>query len=431
MHMFINVINEFNKHDIQYVIFKEFDLLDKAFNGLEDIDLLICEDNKHVAYNIMKKAGYKKCLWPKPLDGICFFIGYNVENGSKSLLHVHTKLRIGSKQAKEYHWVNLEKKILSDFIVEKYGTHVINPNDELLLLFVRMILRKKPNSDDYSRLSQLSNLCDINQLVGDDNPIQDICGEIDLDKYCNSDFFGSDLERKKLKNYLLSASPSRISVFCRRMWAYCHRFLRGVRRLIKAPAEPINRFGRTYAIVGVDGSGKTTTICNIVNDNYMRSIGCHRIYCGYNEYWMPGLQKAVSRKHGIITNFFCLIDKRFRVFGAFVFSILGVNVLYDRYFYDDKASYYKSKNNGAPPKKLLFKKIFHGWIGVRPRKTFYLRVPAEIAYERKRDYDFDELCKNIYCLEKVLQKEQNIVIIDASKCEEDVYREIIKNISLD
>ena len=414
MSSLVQLINDFNQSGIKYSVFKEFDLISKTITGKEDIDILISDSDINIADIIMRNNGYRKCKWPKPLFGISFYLGYDEENDCMSLLHIHTRLRIGTKAYKEYRWKDMESYILNNYDDSNiYNCRTISKSEEICLLFIRMILRKKPNDDDYARLRELSNLVDINNV-----PFSNVlCSMIKKDSisiysYINSNDFGDDDERKSIREYLYKGDGLAVNV--RVAWGFIHRIIMFLRRRTNTPYRPIRNFGKIYAVVGVDGCGKSTMLDLLLHNQVMKLIGIKRIYGGNNEYWIPKLQKAVDslNKRYKIIGILRIIDKRLRILGAFYYSLRGFNVIFDRYYYDDMVTYSVSKNKMSILNKV--KNMFLNHLGFVPYRTFLLDIDAEGAYKRKQDYEFELLEKYVDAYRDVVGKRKETLIIDST-----------------
>lgn len=428
MSLVIDTLQRFNDHNIKYCVFKEFDLIEKTIVGDEDIDILIDKESYSSAHKILTGSGYFKCKYRKMNDGIMFYLGYDRESGTPSLLHVHTKLRIGTKREKQLRWGDLEKYILDHWKDNNpYRIKVIAPEEELCLLFIRMILRKKPNKDDYSRLTELSGTVNINDVRFFDS-VKQMIGKkenTDLQKYINGSAFGTDEERKNINKYLSRGFFNKISILNRVVYSKVMHVVLALRKKLNYPDKPVRTFGRIYAVVGVDGCGKSTLISNIKNDPFLKWTGVRVIYGGNNKYWIPGLKKE---RKGFIWGVMRSIDRRLRVVSAWLSTLKGKTVVFDRYFYDDYIGYKTRKKT----KKSIFKRaydfILHGWIGVKPRLTFFLNIDPDTAYKRKQDYSYDLLCENIKNYRECLIGRKEVVVLDATDTPDEIKKAVICSI---
>jgi thymidylate kinase len=430
MSLIVDLIKSFNENNVSYCVFKEFDLIEKTLKGEEDIDILISSKDFSTAHNILVSKGYKKCKWRKMNDGIMFYIGYDSENGTPSLLHIHTKLRIGTKREKQLRWTALEKKILKEYSVDNpYSARVILPEDEICLLFIRMVLRKMPNEDDYRRLEELRDELDINNVYMSAVIREMVSSErIDLDRYINSTCFGEDYERKAIVNYLSRGLINRIQILRRIVYAKSVHPVLAIRKRLGFPEKQICHKGHIYAVVGVDGCGKSTLISSLKNDEYLKWIGISVIYGGNNNYWIPGLQRG---KKGVLWGILRSFDRRMRVVWAVILTLKGKNVVFDRYFYDDCIGLLTRRKTKMNFLKRIYDFILHGWIGITPYKTFFLDIDPEIAYSRKQDYSYEKLCTNIENYRNYLVNRKEVIVVDATLQPEAVKKAVIEAISID
>lgn len=430
MSLVLNVLERLNNCNIKYCIFKEFDLIEKTILGEEDIDILIGYDEYQKVHNILVDSGYKKCKWRKMNDGIMFYLGYDANVGAQSLLHIHTKLRIGTKREKQLHWKELEDRILNNYVIDdKYNIRVISPEDEICLLFIRMILRKKPNNDDFSRLEYLSKKININNvpltetikcMIGKNNSIS-------LDSYILMPVFGTNEERKKIEKYLSKGFYNKIKIANRCIYSKIMHYILAIRKKMQCPDKPVRSIGHIYAVVGVDGCGKSTLISNLKNDPYLKLTGIKVIYGGNNNYWIPGIDKT---KKGIFFSLLRFFDKRMRIIFALLITLHGKTVVFDRYYYDDYIAFLNKTKHKSFIKK-VYDTMLRGWIGIRPRKAIFLDIDPQTAYERKQDYSFDKLCSNIANYRRFLKKQNEVVFIDATLAPEIIKREVINLIATD
>ena len=428
MSLVLDTLRSFNDHDIKYCVFKEFDLIEKTIVGDEDIDILIDNDDFSSAHRILIDSGYYKCKYRKMNDGIMFYLGYDQISGTPSLLHIHTKLRIGTKREKQLRWNDLEKYILKHWRDDNpYCIKVIAPEEEICLLFIRMILRKKPNQDDYSRLSELMNKVNINDVFFSDSIKQMIGAKetIDLYKYINSPIFGTNEERNCINRFLSKGLLNKISILNRMVYSKVMHVILALRKKLNYPEKPIRTFGSIFAVVGVDGCGKSTLISNIKNDPFLKWTGVRVIYGGNNNYWIPGLKKE---KKGVIWGVLRSIDRRLRVVSAWLTVLKGKIVVFDRYFYDDYIGYKTRKKTKKTFGKRVYDCLLHSWIGIKPRLTFFLDIDPDTAYERKQDYSYDLLCENIKNYRDCLVRRKEVILLDATHTPDEIKKTVICHI---
>jgi len=137
----IEIVNLFDKlQNIEYVIFKEIDILEEALNGKEDVDIFVnCKDKK-IFEKILKEFGFIKRV-TNDID-IVFFYGYIQSIDKIVLLHVHYKLLIGSKKFKEI-------ELILPYEVEYINNIKVYKKEIMLIIaIIRSIYRKELKEDE-------------------------------------------------------------------------------------------------------------------------------------------------------------------------------------------------------------------------------------------------------------------------------------------
>jgi len=118
--------------------------LSEALAGKTDLDLLIHPDDKDQFLEIIKKLSFKKVNSPpkKRYAGIEDYLGFDRETGRLCHLHVHYRLILGPKFAKNY-WLPIEDFVLGNLEIQD---HVKVPARELelLLLIIRSSMKMGP-----------------------------------------------------------------------------------------------------------------------------------------------------------------------------------------------------------------------------------------------------------------------------------------------
>src|SRR5690606_28603687 len=142
----MSILNDFfdslNK-EISYCHWKSIDRMDEVYEGTSDIDILIDRKQLHNFHHILndyKAISIKPRLWmtyPSMED----YLLYDKKEGRFYHLHVHYKLIMGKKNAKEY-ILPLEDLYLSTRIKhDKYDTYIVKPEIDLLMLLLRYAVK--------------------------------------------------------------------------------------------------------------------------------------------------------------------------------------------------------------------------------------------------------------------------------------------------
>ena len=188
------------------------------------------------------------------------------------------------------------------------------------------------------------------------------------------------------------------------------------------------------AFVGMDGSGKTTTIKNLKKNLTDKGFNVSVMNLGiYHKrskfmnilsklYWKFKRKKIIKREieaggsvkaPTTLKNILRFLDMYLRYRKSK--KRQGI-VLYDRYFYD--FIFYKEPNMLT---KLLVK------IAPKPDLIFYLKADVNDLYKRKREYSVDFIKDAIKRMNKYINK-LNLIEINTSKSKKIVRREVINKI---
>lgn len=218
---------------------------------------------------------------------------------------------------------------------------------------------------------------------------------------------------------------------------------------------------KTIALIGADGSGKTTVAKKIMQSP---PVPLKYLYMGLNiessNYALPTSRLAYKvklweykRKHKHLKNvelknisLHQIDDNRrgdprgkvgatarlvkrvseelYRLFISWTFQIRGYNVLFDRHFIFDAAT----SATGEELKKQRFTNKIHRWflnnVYSKPDLVIFLNAPAEVLYERKHEVDVEYLKTRTETFLKVGKALKNFVIVDTTQPIEKVFNEV-------
>lgn len=284
--------------NIRYCHWKSNEHLVEGMIGETDLDLLVDHTDKNKFENVLKEHNIKWFETTRPYSHPSTedYIGYDENTGRLIHLHTHYQLVLGTK-IKEYQ-IPWEEKILSTRCEnEETGLYTIEPNFELLLLFIRCTFKMqnwpKDSSDqfppraysaEYDWLKKRANEDAIYNLTTDHfNPS---AGDIAVG------IFRRGMSKSLLKKFKKKISPglkkyrscSKVSEIVRRYDRKVHTMFRYFARKYNKPwaFRRIVPGGIHIAIIGADGAGKST-MTNEMADWLSWKLSVYLMYMGSND----------------------------------------------------------------------------------------------------------------------------------------------------
>lgn len=135
------VLAGFHRHGIAYCYWKSRSRLAAAWSGQSDLDVLVARNDQYIAQECLLRAGFKSFpAIQHDHPGICSFLGHDEPSGRIVHVHLHVRLVIGGTLLKTHrlHW--------EDAMLARAAWHpelpirVLDPADEALLILVREAL---------------------------------------------------------------------------------------------------------------------------------------------------------------------------------------------------------------------------------------------------------------------------------------------------
>jgi hypothetical protein len=277
----LKVLKEFSDRNISYCYWKSRRRIYEVLAGSGDVDLLISRNDQHRAHAILLKQGFK--LFPsvpaQDHPAVLSFLGYDERSGRLIHIHAHFRLIVGARLVKNYQlpWEDL---ILSRAIAHpQLPLRLLDPTTEALILVLRACL-------EWTWWDHITNRNWRATIRKFQRDRQELVAIVERDRFRDLvvKLLSADLVDLTL-DALYGARPlERQSQLRRRMKEYCscYRCYNAVelrmrtigramlwvagnvnKRFLYAP-RPWNRRvpggGCVVAIVGVDGSGKSTSV---------------------------------------------------------------------------------------------------------------------------------------------------------------------------
>ncbi len=295
-----NLLNAIHLAQINYCHWKSNEHLDASMTGDTDLDMLFDEKQKKSVVQLLQTLGFKQfnSIRQKQYKDIEDFIGLDYPSGKIIHLHTHFRLTMGEPYLKGYQ-LNLEDQILSGRVFDAtFGIYRISPAFEWIMLCFREALKIR-NRDvvamhlknkvyyngkimrEYHWLKQRSTVPEVEAIlkslfVNHQPYLQLVTGAFNRKQLHRL----SVLLKKEFKSQRLYTPLQALVLRWYRELSIT--FLRKTARHISSPivSQRINpRGGLVIAIIGADGSGKSTVIAHL-HSTFRKKLDVYRIYMG-------------------------------------------------------------------------------------------------------------------------------------------------------
>lgn len=152
----ISLFKEWNEHKIQYCHWKSNEHLLEGLSGKTDLDILVGKLHVEDAEKCLRSFGYIKMVsqfgsrYPYVED----WIGCDKEEGKLIHIHLHYQILTGHRGLKEYTLPLTERVLSTRILDDKYPIYIIEPNLELVLLYIRIGLKAEYMDIVYGRFGK-------------------------------------------------------------------------------------------------------------------------------------------------------------------------------------------------------------------------------------------------------------------------------------
>lgn len=282
--LLVTLLADFEREDVAYCYWKSSRRVGDALAGETDLDLLVDRVDRSLVERLLADRDFK--FFPpvasRDHPALASYIGYDDDTGRLVHVHLHFNLVSGDALLKEYR-LPWESVILARAVRHsQFAIRVLDPASEALLIVVRSALelrwtdpvaiRHWANVKQKFALDRETVEARLDPIILRER-INETLGSDHADTVVDGFFARQPLERqRRLQRHIRKAlAPNRAynALETRlRSWA---RALAGAagglnRRAIHAP-RPSNRRapggGRVIAVIGVDGSGKSTVTATV------------------------------------------------------------------------------------------------------------------------------------------------------------------------
>jgi thymidylate kinase len=267
---------ELTAGNVSYCHWKSNAKLDRSASGENDLDLLVGRSSVQQFTEILFRVGFKQAfdLPGKQMPGVLDFYGYDQVAQRIVHVHAHYQLVMGHDATKNYH-LPIEKNYI-DSTVQDRLFKIPSPEFELIVLIIRLMVKhftwdvvllgngrlKEAERQELAFLQEKISQQRLNELLQNNLP----CIEVSLFSRClqsltekRSLFFRIKAGQELRRQLGASTRRSQASDILAKVW---HRFDGLLQRRLfhSLTKKRLASGGLMIAIVGGDGSGKTTAL---------------------------------------------------------------------------------------------------------------------------------------------------------------------------
>jgi thymidylate kinase len=474
------ILEDFQKADISYCFWKSSRGVYSALAGESDLDLLIARKDQHRCKTILHKCGLK--LFPsvpaRDDPAVLSFLGHDDLIGQLAHVHLHFRLVSGERLLKNYH-LPWEDAVLARSIQHPaFPIRILDPASEAFLLVIRSCLelrRRDPVTWRHWTSTTRKFSLDRTALTSrlDEDMLRELAAGLTNDHFAavvvEAFYDKKPLEdqwvlRRHIEEFL---APYRaygaIEARLRTSIRAAHWIVGGINKRFLYLPRPWSRRapggGMIVAIVGVDGSGKSTAMTTI-NAWLGSEIDTIPMYFGTGDgrpslllrpfkMMLPFIARTLKTRpkgasHGAISNrdpgflysmlltVWALVvarEKRNKLLAARRGANRGLVILTDRYPQNETACF-----NDGP----LLNRIPHApqWLRrleasayflaqrLPPDLVIKLQVTPETAQSREPNMDPSTVRERIAALRPLTFAAKHVVTIDAEQPLPSVMRRI-------
>lgn len=284
-----------NEAGVRYCHWKSNVRLDEALNGHTDLDLLVDPQDRDLFCEILSQHQVKPlhAAPGKHYPGIENHLGYDAASGKLFHLHVHYQLVLGEQYVKNYH-LPIEEQIFTSVCLPQ-GVLVPDPAMELVILCLRALLKYRDRDvvkdvlsirtpglpahicQEINWLWQHTTTEQISEAVQQLNIVSEetvftLLQAVQTETRDGWQMFRLRLQvRRALRPYQRHPRLWAALIYFRELWR-------------QRPSSPRRKMtlstgGRTLALIGADGAGKST-MCQRITDWLSWKLDVRLYYLG-------------------------------------------------------------------------------------------------------------------------------------------------------
>lgn len=349
------LFNEFQKNNINFVLWKSLEFYEEQLNGYGDIDVLFDPNQINEVESVVGKFGYAEDYYSPDRIGkkIKVFRGFDSETLKHTIVHAHYGCWFGSKRYKEFYFPN-HKQMFETAIYENNAPRL----SPAFFIITRMLIvaLRQTYKDSYvcSMAREYKGLREEERKIVEkhlehyfDTDIQVLMDELE-----NND--PSVLQKVYLNAYEVFNSQLNIKQVCENVERenypktfrdyYLPRLIKGKRNKISYPVS--------IMLSGHDGVGKTT-LTKMLKTHLAKISMTKRIYLGRSTWSIPNCwinnlrQRTVFRFLNLIWPYSSTLEIIARLLIGRLLVKIGVVVIFDRSLMDLFIKWDDSKKFGA------------------------------------------------------------------------------------
>ncbi|MBN2298596.1 MAG: hypothetical protein JXM72_08375 [Deltaproteobacteria bacterium] len=310
-----------NTNQVRYCHWKSTIRLSEGLNGKTDLDLLIHQNDKQSFDEALGKFDFKRILSPKwkRYPGVEDYIGFDRSTTALIHLHVHYNLVLGEKHLKGHH-LRIEEYILKTRVFVD-TMPVVQPEVELLLAIIRVHMKSEVYEIALNQLKKYLRPArppyttgiweELVFLVKKTSPeiFRNVLRELNLP--VSEQLFMDYLEKLSQSTisshdilYLRQHIFERLRPF-KRISPVHYSAIKAFIKLRTLPLMPalknkkvLPETGRIIALVGADGSGKSTLVRDLQSWLSWK-LSVRTVYFGIPESMVTSCVQTVNRVLGI------------------------------------------------------------------------------------------------------------------------------------
>lgn len=311
----ISLFREWNEHKVRYCHWKSNEHLHEGLSGKTDLDVLVDIKQKDQAKKYLTLLDYIEIVpqfgsrYPLVED----WIGFDKEQGKFIHIHLHYQILTGHMGLKEYVLPMSEDILISRILDDDYPVYIVDPNLELVLLYIRVGIKADFNDLLYAKLGKFCLATDsLREILYLKQRIEWERVKIILDKYFTSrsdvtfqimkeenydSRWMARLNKEVIKNFDENNCVGKGALILRIVYkiAIYGRF--GLRKYLFHNLVVRKTFGEkrglSIAIVGQDGAGKST-VSDEIKLWLSWKIDVKKYYLGSGDHYFSWQKKVVE-----------------------------------------------------------------------------------------------------------------------------------------